>query len=767
MATSKKQAASRDWLTLFNVGAIRDLTDGQLLERFALGAGEPAELAFAALVERHGPMVLRVCRAELRDSNDVHDAFQAVFLVLVRKARGLWVKDSLGPWLHQVACRTVRAARSNAARRQRFEERAAVSVVEPASKIPYDLHRVIHEEIDRLPDRYRAPVILCDLEGRTHEQAARHLGWPVGTVKSRQSRARERLKDRLTRRGLAPGVGTSLAFKGTAELASLPQALIDSTSRIAVQAISTKALVKTSSMILTREVIRSMLLLRLCKVVSVLLISAGTVTGAGLAARTLAPDDDPEQVAASRANDDGVATIEVKVGREARIFKQIGALDAVEREDQVNQVEGLTTILFIKPEGTEVKKGELVCELDATSLRDRLINQQIAKKQAEQKVDEAVIALDIATLASREYENGTLKHQKVELSNAIDLATTSIEKATARRDRSRLALKQLDELLSAKGQPASAGDLVTQFELADRIDASEELIARETKSIELAKSRLDVLASLTAPRILNGHRAEIKRKEGDILAAKATQSLEELREKKLRKQIEYCKVLAPADGIVIYANDQSTTRNVPKPAIAEGETVRERQKLFSIVNLRGPMRVNAKIPEAIVDQIYSGQKARIKVDALPDKVFEGVVKAVQPFPDRSDPANPQKVYTTLVELTTSDPMLRPGMTAQAEIQTVDMLSVPMKATYQVDGKPYVAVKKADGTFEPRKLNAKYGIPGEWFVVASNPTDKTAIGTVGIQAGDTIAADPTFLLKGEHGDKLRNPREESSQAGPKR
>src|SRR5437763_3146001 len=123
-------------------------------------------------------MVLRVCRGVLSDPDDTQDAFQATFLILVRKARALWVRDSLGPWLHQVACRTASCARAAAARRRRHERRAARSVPEGRAGAGDELERALHEEIDRLADRYRAPVVLCDLEGRTHEQAARHLGWP-------------------------------------------------------------------------------------------------------------------------------------------------------------------------------------------------------------------------------------------------------------------------------------------------------------------------------------------------------------------------------------------------------------------------------------------------------------------------------------------------------------------------------------------------------------------------------------------------------------
>ena len=111
----KRGAYLRTIQLLFETGSTRELTDGQLLERFATDHREAAELAFAVLVERHGPMVARVCRSVLVDPNDIDDAFQATFLVLVRKSRGLWVRDSIGPWLYEVASRTARFARAEAA----------------------------------------------------------------------------------------------------------------------------------------------------------------------------------------------------------------------------------------------------------------------------------------------------------------------------------------------------------------------------------------------------------------------------------------------------------------------------------------------------------------------------------------------------------------------------------------------------------------------------------------------------------------------------
>jgi DNA-directed RNA polymerase specialized sigma24 family protein len=121
VAIGKERAVRRQLRSLFHLGTVRELTDGRFLERFVTDRCKVAELAVAVLVERHGPMVLRVCRSVLSDVHEAQDAFQATFLVLVRKARALWVRDSLGPWLHQVAYRTASCARSAAARRKRHE----------------------------------------------------------------------------------------------------------------------------------------------------------------------------------------------------------------------------------------------------------------------------------------------------------------------------------------------------------------------------------------------------------------------------------------------------------------------------------------------------------------------------------------------------------------------------------------------------------------------------------------------------------------------
>jgi RNA polymerase sigma factor (sigma-70 family) len=183
-------------------------------------------------------MVWGVCRRALSDSHQAEDAFQATFLVLVQQARSVRRRDSVASWLYGVAHRVAGGSRAAEARRKKHEGRYALgrselSLSNPAERA--EIARLIGEELNRLPERLRAPLLLCDIEEATHQQAAARLGWPVGTVKSRLSRGRERLRSRLIRRGIAPSLG--LAAVGTlsgAALASLPATLVNSTVGVAL-----------------------------------------------------------------------------------------------------------------------------------------------------------------------------------------------------------------------------------------------------------------------------------------------------------------------------------------------------------------------------------------------------------------------------------------------------------------------------------------------------------------------------------------------------
>jgi RNA polymerase sigma factor (sigma-70 family) len=277
-------AVFRQIRTLFNVGAIGDLTDAQLLERFTTLDREAAELAFAALIERHGPMVLRVCRSLLPNPHDAEDAFQATFLILVQKARCIWVKDSLAPWLHRVAQRVASRVRASTVRRREHERRAA----ERKPTLVYDdnktegLFGLLHQEIDRLPERYRVAFVLCDLEGLSHERAARQLGWPVGTVKSRLARARQLLRSRLNSRGLASPTILLITEAATSAVdAAVSLRMVESTLRAALLMAKAPAVGVISVRVATlaQEVLKTMFLTKLKLILAPVLITFALAAG--------------------------------------------------------------------------------------------------------------------------------------------------------------------------------------------------------------------------------------------------------------------------------------------------------------------------------------------------------------------------------------------------------------------------------------------------------------------------------------------------------
>jgi RNA polymerase sigma factor (sigma-70 family) len=305
VATDQDMTIGRHLRSLFENGTIAGLTDGQLLERFATDHGSQAGIAFEAIVERHGPMVLRACRSILRNEHDAHDAFQATFLVLIRKGRSLWVRESLGPWLHRVACRAAIRARRASKRRTVIEQKtAAVPAVEAFQDDHAELVAVVQEEIERLPERYRAPIVLCDLQGHTCETTARLLGCPIGTIGSRLSRGRDRLRSRFLRRGLAPsGAAVGIAIGREAAGESLPLTLVETTVRLAVgiRAGRTAAAASTQVELLARTLSRNMLMSQYKALASAALAIASLLAAAGWIHQISAASQAPQEKTTERS----------------------------------------------------------------------------------------------------------------------------------------------------------------------------------------------------------------------------------------------------------------------------------------------------------------------------------------------------------------------------------------------------------------------------------------------------------------------------------
>ncbi|MGP0069119.1 MAG: sigma-70 family RNA polymerase sigma factor [Isosphaeraceae bacterium] len=296
--------------SLFECGSAAGLSDRQLLERFTAQRDAAGEAAFAALVARHGPMVLDVCRQLLGDRHHAEDAFQAVFLVLARRAGAIRDPELLGHWLYGVALRTARCTRSQLARRRRKEEGDAMRhsgpglstavepMVPPADRPAIDREQAeaLHVEIERLPRSFRLAVILCYFEGLTLDEAARRLRCPPGTVGSRLARAREKLRRGLTRRGVTlPAATLAAALAPRSASASIPSPLCDITTRAAIRFAAGQAAAgaSASATALTRKVLRSMLLHKLEITMLTLMCLGAVVTGVGYLTHALAIDDQP------------------------------------------------------------------------------------------------------------------------------------------------------------------------------------------------------------------------------------------------------------------------------------------------------------------------------------------------------------------------------------------------------------------------------------------------------------------------------------------
>jgi RNA polymerase sigma factor (sigma-70 family) len=261
--------------------------DPHLLRRFATRGDEAA---FTALVRRHGPMVWSVCSRLLPQTPDVEDAFQATFLVLVRKAHAIRKPELLGPWLYGVAWRVADKVR-RAAGRRRARERELGDPPAPdstADLVWRDLRPLLDEEVGRLPEKYRTPFVLCYLEGLTNEEAASRLRCPKGTVLSRLSRARERLRGRLVRRGVdltGAALATVLADNATS---AAPAALIADTARRGLSFAAGPAAQAGPAVLLAERVLHSMFLTKV-KLAVVALLALGVMgSGAALLGRRTA-----------------------------------------------------------------------------------------------------------------------------------------------------------------------------------------------------------------------------------------------------------------------------------------------------------------------------------------------------------------------------------------------------------------------------------------------------------------------------------------------
>jgi HlyD family secretion protein len=555
MAAGQSGAVLRDIQTLFDIGTASGLSDRQLLERFACARDAAGEAAFEALVLRHGPMVMRVCRNVLRNLPDAEDAFQATFLVLVRRRGSIGRFESVGGWLNGVACRVAARARVAAARRRAVEERAGLRLTQAfdsaeaddPSRLEFGLF--VQEEVRRLPGKYRDVVVRCYWQGLTHEQVAAELGCPLGTVRSRMGRARDLLRRRLMRRGLAPlAASVAAALDRTALAAStssvslqftpVPPELVHSTIRFVSQSAVVEATAPLATGLAGSLVQRAIWSMTMSKI-SAVLVGAGLLGLAGYGAGVAVSKG---QVAQSKSKQSDKPT-------PRKLQKTTVASSIV-----ASAIRGETSILMIVPNGSTVKKGQLVCELDPAALRDSLTNQQITTKSAEANFRNAQLARESAKMDVAAYVDDLLPREKRESQEELKVAEAEVA----------LAEGQLRLLETVGGDELK----VKERELA---------VARAKLAREKAVNRLHILETYTQDKQTKRLNADVEKAYSNERAKMAVWDLERVKEEKLTRQIASCKMIAPRDGTLVYAHPP-----VGRDLVGAGALVGERQPLFEI-----------------------------------------------------------------------------------------------------------------------------------------------------------------------------------------
>jgi RND family efflux transporter MFP subunit len=388
------------------------------------------------------------------------------------------------------------------------------------------------------------------------------------------------------------------------------------------------------------------------------------------------------------------------------------------RGGNANQLEqekpGATRIISILKEGTPVKAGDLVCELDSAAFRDEVMAQEIKYAQAKAYVDQARSLLEVNQISLREYRDGVYPQDAQLISQY--LTTCELE-----RERTLGNLKW-SEGLYAKGMRAK-GQLQ-----ADRLSVQQAEIAYQG-----ALNMKERLEKYTAPRLIKSLEAKIEANRADLLAQEATFQRESDRLRRLKAMVENCMMRAPMDGIVVYANQTNPWGRV-EAQIDEGQTVREGQAVFYLPD-PSRMRVKAKVNEAKVSEIETGQETEVRIDAFPDRPLRGKVAEIMPIPAPANgPMSDTHIYYVYVNLDSTFEGLRPGMTTEVSFfvkSQADVTRIPVDAIRWVRDEPYAALMGADG---PRWRRLELGaINASYAEVRS-----------GLEPGDRVVAEPDLL-----------------------
>jgi RND family efflux transporter MFP subunit len=643
--------------------SIRNLTDSEngvpeadehLLERFV---ARRDAAAFELLLWRHGPMVLGVCRRLLSNPQDAADAFQATFLTLVKKAGSVAKRSALASWLYQVAYRIALRVRITLGHRAQRERPGVEDLATPVHTEACDpeLHRVLDEEVSRLPRRHRDAFILCCLEGKTGAEAARILGCPPGTVSSRLTRARERLRRRLLRRGIAPGVVVAPLLEGDGAAVAMPVPLIHSTLHAAVAFAAgqpTGDVLSAQAVTLAKGALRTMNLSQL-KVVALWMLVVCAFAGGAIwslqaldAGPTVQEKREPQTERGQLEKlQKGLPVVQVAKPQhremEGRTEQQC-SVQAYEEARIIPLVSGYVKRMAVHL-GAKVRKGELLAEIEAPQLLLEEKQTATAVRQVMGQMREGDARVAIA---------------RAELSVAEKAVATKAAEVSSAKATSQVSQAELNRLTKAR-RTAGAAVSISDSELA------------------VAESQADAMRRRveTAQAAMAETQAEVDVKKGKLILAeaareslKANLEMAELVREKAQFALAGTRVVSPMDGVVTscdaYAGDyaRSDASGAPSTLLRVQRT--DRVRVVVLIPERDALRTETEAPVVV------------RIDAFPGVEFRGKVSRIAFALD-------SKNHVMRAEIDLPNPMqrLRPGLTGQVSIELVKtrVLRIPASA----------------------------------------------------------------------------------------
>lgn len=549
------------------------LSDAELLERYVQ---QRDEAAFELLLWRHGVLVLNVCRHILHREADAEDAFQATFLAFVRKAPSIVRRGSVASWLYKVAYRVALEARTRARKTAARERAGGESLAIPPEPNPLwdELRPILDEELHRLPERLRRPFILCYLEGKTNEEAARELGCPAGTIYSRLARGREMLRRRLLRRGVTLSAATLAAVlaEHVAEAApAIPMVRAAVAAARSFAGLPSGGPISPRATTLAEGVLRSMFVTKLKLVALVVFVAsvlaAGGVLSHGLIAapqsEAKVEDPPPKQKKASKPDGKPVPVHVVKPtpGGLARTTRQMSEVIAAQQQRLVPLISG--TVQEVKVDiGDRVKKGQTLIVFDAPLLRKELEQAMAAVKMAEAQAEEAEAQV-ITAEADVEFAKAGLAKAEVSTKNSAPRA----------------------EILAAQAAVAAAN--------------------------------ADVQAKM----------GKLAHAKAALKTAKANVEANQVAVDKARIQESFTRITAAFDGVV-------TRRTADAGNFVQASDSRLLTPLLTLQRT-DPLRVVAQVPSREAPFVAAGDRVELVFDELPGVRITGQVARFSPVIDAS------------------------------------------------------------------------------------------------------------------------------------